>query len=202
MDWTDERRAKSRKSLTVSMPSHYSSTSTKLGPETRTDSNSFNSNIKTNAKASNSSNSSSSSINIREEVITSAMNGHSSKVRLPSSSSSDALALAELHAASSPLSSSVAVASSSVPMVSPMSVEPTTLKKEYTSREKLSTPSKQGLYVEIASTRREPKKRKNLEEVWLQHFYSTIQYHEDMEHLDIPLSYVIESQGSLTCCVM
>ena len=179
MDWTDERRAKSRKSLTVSMPSHYSSTSTKLGPETRTDSNSFNSNIKTNAKASNSSNSSSSSINIREEVIT-----------------------AELHAASSPLSSSVAVASSSVPMVSPMSVEPTTLKKEYTTREKLSTPSKQGLYVEIASTRREPKKRKNLEEVWLQHFYSTIQYHEDMEHLDIPLSYVIESQGSLTCCVI
>ena len=67
-------------------------------------------------------------------------------------------------------------------MVSPMSVEPTTLE--------------QGLDLEeFSSTRRKPKKRQTLEEAWLEHFYSTIQYKEDMGHLNIPLSYVIESQG-------
>jgi hypothetical protein len=175
----DERAAKKRKSIP-------SSSITEAG--VNTDLNSINSNqiINSNAKAS-----SSCSHRTLEYSTTRRDRKPKQSVGKPSSESSvssDLLAQAQVASSQSPLSA----ASARVSTVSPMSMEPN---KEYPTKEILSSPTKEGLGLGSVSARRLPKRRKTIEEMWMEHFYSGILYKESNGHLEVSPSYETENEG-------
>lgn len=192
IDTADDRGPKKRKS----MPS-----SSFNEPEVNKDSNSINSNkninSNVNAKASSSLSQTNSKYNFNSDELTCETNTNGIKrrgrkpkltVTTQSSASSEVLAQSQDATSQSPLSATFFRVST----VSPMTIEP---KMEYTATEKLSTPTKEGLELGSVSTRRLPKKRKTDEEVWMEHFYSSIVFKEGNGHLEMPISYKIENEG-------
>eukprot|EP01036_Dinobryon_divergens_P026840 gene26840-35532_t len=178
MDGADERAAKKRKSI---------SSSPIIEVDVNTDSNSINSNqnINSNAKAS----SSCSQHTTVEYSTTRKGRKPKQSVGKPSSASSappsDLLAQSQVALSQSPLPA----ASVRVSTVSPM------CNKEYPTTEILSSPTKEGLGLGSVSARRLPKKRKTIEEIWMEHFYSWILYKESNGHLEVPPSYETENEG-------